>query len=101
MRVAVPQALCVLQECLRPRPKSGKVRRSDTRPGDVCERAERSEGSDTTPHPKHHLFRRVCPCVRSFSEDRVCIPAFGSESERGPFVREVENRDEKRLGTAL
>ena len=35
-------------------------------------RAERSEGSDTTPHPKHHLFRRVCPCVRFFSESRVC-----------------------------
>ena len=33
----------------RPRHKSGKVCRSDTRPGDVCERAERSEGSDTTP----------------------------------------------------
>ena len=30
-----------------------------------------------------------------------CVPAFGSESERGPFVREVENRDEKRFGTAL
>ena len=48
-RIAVPLALCVLQECLRPRPKSGKTCRSDTRPGDVCERAERSEGSDTTP----------------------------------------------------
>ena len=35
-------------------------------------REERSEGSDTTPHPKHHLFRRVCPCVRFFSESRVC-----------------------------
>ena len=35
-------------------------------------RAERSEGSDTTPHPKHHLFRRVCPCARFFSESRVC-----------------------------
>ena len=33
----------------RPRPKSGKVCRSDTRPGDVGERAERSESSDTTP----------------------------------------------------
>ena len=33
----------------RPRLKSGKVCRSDTRPGDVCERAERSEGSDSTP----------------------------------------------------
>ena len=48
-RIAVPKAFCVLRERLRPRPKSGKVRRSDTRPGDVCERAERSEGSDTTP----------------------------------------------------
>ena len=49
MRIAVPKAFCVLREHPRPRPKSGKVRCSDTRPGDVCERAERSEGSDTTP----------------------------------------------------
>ena len=48
-RIAVPKAFCVLREHTRPRPKSGKVCRSDTRPGDVCERAERSEGSDTTP----------------------------------------------------
>ena len=34
-RIAVPKALCVLLEY--------------TRPGEVCERAERSEGSDTTP----------------------------------------------------
>ena len=26
-----------------------------------------------------------------------CVPAFTRESERGPFVREVENRDEKRF----
>ena len=30
-RIAVPQALCVLWEHTRPRPKSGKVCRSDTR----------------------------------------------------------------------
>ena len=48
-RIAVPQASCVLLAYTRPRPKSGKVCRSDTRPGDVCERAERFEGSDTTP----------------------------------------------------
>ena len=48
-RIAVPKALCVLWESPRPRPKSGKVCRSDTRPGDVGERAERSESSDTTP----------------------------------------------------
>ena len=56
----------------RPRPKRGKVRRSDTRPGEVCERAERSEGSDTTPHPKRPVFRPVSRCVRFFSESRVC-----------------------------
>ena len=48
-RIAAPKALCVLREHTRPRPKSGKVRRSDTRPGDVCERTARVEGSDTTP----------------------------------------------------
>ena len=36
-RIAVPQALCVLREHTRPRPKSGKVRRSDTRPHRVSE----------------------------------------------------------------
>ena len=48
-RIAVPQALCVLQKRLRPRPKSGKVCRSDTRPGDIRERAVRVEGSDSGP----------------------------------------------------
>ena len=48
-RIAVPKAFCVLWEYIRPRPKSGKVRRSDTRPGEVRERAERSEGNDSTP----------------------------------------------------
>ena len=57
-RIAVPKALCVLWEHPRPRPKSGKVRRSDTRPGDVGERAERSEGSDSAPSETP----RVSPC---------------------------------------
>ena len=48
-RIAVPQAFCVLREHPRPRPQSGKVCCSDTRPGDVGERAERSESSDTPP----------------------------------------------------
>ena len=48
-RIAVPQALCVLRERHRPGPKSGKVRRSDTRPGDVRERAARVEGNDSAP----------------------------------------------------
>ena len=37
VRIAVPQALCVLWEYIRPRPKSGKVCRSDTRPRRVSE----------------------------------------------------------------
>ena len=30
-----------------------------------------------------------------------CVPAFTRESERGPFVMEVEKRDEKRLGDKI
>ena len=48
-RIAAPKAFCVLQERLRPRPKSGKVCRFKPRPGEVYERAERSEGNDTIP----------------------------------------------------
>ena len=36
-RIAVTKAFCVLWEYIRPRPKSGKVRRSDTRPRRVSE----------------------------------------------------------------
>ena len=42
-------AFCVLRDSPRPRPESGKVCRSDTRPGEVCEHAERSEGSNSAP----------------------------------------------------
>ena len=63
-------------------------------------RAERSEGSDTTP-PKNTTCFAVCALVCDFSPKAECVPAFTRESERGPFVREVEQRDEKRFGTAL
>ena len=43
----------------------------------------------------------VCALVCDFSPKAECVPAFTRESERGPFVREVEKRDEKRFGTAL
>ena len=80
-----------LREHTRPRPKSGKVCRSDTRAGDVCERAERSEGSNSAPIRN----APVSPCVPPFSESRVCVPTFTRESKCGPFVREVEKRDER------
>ena len=40
------------------------------------------------------LFRRVSRCVRSCWRRRVCT-AFDCESKRGPFVGEVEKRDER------
>ena len=53
---------------------------------------------------KPHCGRgRECPCfavcalVCDLSPRAECVPAFTRESERGPFVREVENRDEKRF----
>ena len=84
----------------RPSPKSGKTCRSDTRPGDVGERAERSESSDTTPIRNAPCFG-VQAAVCNPSPKAECVPTFTRESEHGPFVREVEKRDEKRFGTAL
>ena len=43
-RIAVPQALYVLREHTRPRPKSGKVYRSDTRPRRVSEPSKKLRG---------------------------------------------------------
>ena len=88
MRIAVPQALCVLWEHTRPRPKSGKVCCSDTRPGDVCERAERTEGSDTTPSETPRVSPCVPLCAIFFRKPSV-YPAFVCENERGAFVPEV------------
>ena len=93
-RIAVPQAFCVLQKRLRPRPKSGKVCRSDTRPGDVGERAERSESSDTTPIRNAPCFG-VWDVVCDLSPKAECVSAFGSEGKRGPFVKEIEKHDER------
>ena len=63
-------------------------------------RAERSEGSDTTPIQNAPCFG-VCALVCDLSPKAECVPAFACESERGPFVREVENRNKKRFETAL
>ena len=96
-RIAVPKAFCVLWEHPRPSPKSGKTCRSDTRPGDVGERAERSESSDTTPIRNAPCFGVQAAVCDPLSKGE-CVPAFTRESERGPFVREAEKCDEKRLG---
>ena len=56
-------------------------------------RVKRSEGSDTTPIRNAPCFG-VCALVCDFSLKGECVPAFGSESKRGPLVREVEKHDE-------
>ena len=43
----------------------------------------------------------MCAVVCDLSLKAECVPTFGNESERGPFVREVEKRNEERLGTEL
>ena len=63
-------------------------------------RAERSEGSDTTPIQNAPCFA-VWAAVCDLSLKAECVPAFAHEGKRGPFVREVERCDEKRFGTAL
>ena len=37
----------------------------------------------------------VCALVCDLSPKAECVPAFACESKRGPFVREVEKRDER------
>ena len=64
--------VCVLWEHPRPSPKSGKTCRSDTRPGDVGERAERSESSDTTPVRNAPCFG-VCAVVCDLSPKAECV----------------------------
>ena len=43
----------------------------------------------------------VCALVCDFSPKAECVPAFVNESEREPFMREVEKRNEKRFETSL
>ena len=55
----------------------------------------------------HCVRRREDPCfgvraaVCDLYRNTECVPTFTRESERGPFVREVEKRDQKRFETAL
>ena len=93
--IAVPKALCVLLEYTRPRPKSGKVRRSDTRPGNIRERSERSEGSDTTPirnAPPVSACKPLCaillrkPSVYSLSSVKANVGRFAGDCDKNFFA---------------
>ena len=63
-------------------------------------RVERSEGSDTTPTQNATCFA-VCALVCDPLSKSEGVPTFARESKRGPFVREVEKQDEKRLGDKI
>ena len=63
-------------------------------------RVKQSEGSDTTPHPKHPCFA-VCALVCDPLSRAECVPAFARESKCGAFVRGVEKRDEKQFGDKI
>ena len=63
-------------------------------------RVKQSEGSDSTPSETPPCFA-VCALVCDPVGEGECVPAFTRKSKRGPFVREVEKRDEKRFGTEL
>ena len=89
MRIAVPRAFCVLREHPRPRPKSGKVCRSDTRPGDVCERAERSEGSDSGPVRKAPVSACKPLCAILLAKASV-YPLSPAEANVGRFAGDCD-----------
>ena len=63
-------------------------------------RVKQSEGSDTTLIRKGPCFA-VCALVCDLSSRAGCVPIFTHESEREPFVGEVERCDEKRLGNKI
>ena len=70
--IAVPPAFCVLRE--RPPAKTQKRPSSPfyTLATQSFRNVRNAPRVVIPPHPKHHMFRRVRPCVRFFSERRVC-----------------------------
>ena len=52
------------------------------------------------PRPKRPCFD-VWAVVCGPVGEGECVPTFACESERGPFVREVEKRNEERLGDKI
>ena len=71
-RIAVPRLPAFFGSTHDQAPKTAKFAVLIPGHAGFPKRVKRSEGRDTTPHPKRPVFRRVCPCVRSFSESRVC-----------------------------
>ena len=99
-RIAVPRLSAFFESALDQGSKAAKFAVLIPGHAGFPKRVKRSEGRDTTPHPKRPCFA-VCAAVCDFSLKAECVPAFTRKSERGPFVRKVEKWDEKRLGPAL
>ena len=100
-RIAVPQAFCVLREQL---PTKAKKRQSSPFYPLATQgfRNVRNAPRVMIPPPiRNAPCFAVCALVCDLSLKAECVPVFTRESERGPFVREVERCDEKRFGTAL
>ena len=72
MRIAVPQALCVLREHLPTKTQKRQVCRSDTRPGDVRERAARVEGNDSAPSETFPVSACKSLCAILLAKASVC-----------------------------
>ena len=62
--------------------------------------AQRSEGRDSA-SIQSTLVSPCEPLCAIFLREPRCVPTFTCESKRGPFVREVENRNKERFETAL
>ena len=65
------------------------------------QRVKQSEGSDTTLPSETPPVSACEPLCAIFPRKLSVVLAFVRESERGPFVREAEKRDEKRFGAEL
>ena len=89
-RIAVPKAFCVLREHPRPRPKSGKVCRSDTRPGDVRERAAHVEGNDSAPSETFPVSARKPLCAILLAKASV-YPLSPAKANVGHLCERLKN----------
>ena len=74
----------------RPRSQSGKVRRSDTRPGDVRKRAVRVEGSDSGPVRKAPVSACKPLCAIFLRKPRV-YPLSPGKANAGRLLEKLKN----------
>ena len=84
----------------RPRSQSGKVRRSDTRPGDVRKRAVRVEGSDSGPVRKAPVSPCEPLCAILLRKASV-YPLSLVKANVGRLCEKLKKCDEKWFETAL